>query len=95
MEILCSASIHKIFETPKTKRPIKRSGKSAFVKASSFICGSKNQASKEITGSAIKLLKPKIVSEEQNSLYNTPRKQHKKNQFLIPKELRYIDYFKG
>jgi len=37
----------------------------------------------------------------QNSLdrlreeYNTPRKQHKKNQFLIPKELRYIDYFKG
>jgi len=33
--------------------------------------------------------------EQGNKLYNTPRKQHKKNQFLIPKELRYIDYFKG
>jgi len=30
-----------------------------------------------------------------DKVYNTPRKQHKKNQFLIPKELRYIDYFKG
>ena len=27
--------------------------------------------------------------------YNTPRKQHKKNQYLIPKELKYKDYFKG
>ena len=33
--------------------------------------------------------------ESKQEFYNTPRKQHKKNQYLIPKELKYKDYFKG
>lgn len=34
-------------------------------------------------------------SAEKRADYNTPRNQDKKNHSLIPKELRYVDYYKG
>lgn len=32
---------------------------------------------------------------DNEEVYNTPRNQDKKNHSLIPKELRYVDYYKG